>query len=173
MAASDEQVELVRRQIEEAFADVRYPGDANLVYDTSGHHLECNQIAELFRGKHWRELTLEFLVPNRDSLCFFSPAAYRFYLPAYLLATLADPVEADLMLDSVVNRLTGPLDIPSPERDAFLEQVEGFTEKQTRAIVLFLEFLRDECHDLFTFDEPTRALHSYWLHCLQKPQAGG
>ena len=120
-----------------------------------------------------RELTLEFLVPNRDSLCFFSPAAYRFCLPAYLLATLADPVEAVSTLDSVVHRPTGPLDIPSPERDAFLEQVEGFTGEQTRAIVLFLEFLRDECHDLFTFDEPARALHSYWLDGPQEPQTGG
>ena len=48
--------EELRHEIEAAFAETKYPGDDRLVYDNSGDHLECNEVAAALRGKEWLSL---------------------------------------------------------------------------------------------------------------------
>src|SRR5690348_9120011 len=73
--------------IEAAFADVAYPGDENI---TNEHHCdECYQIAQAFKGKHWRNLTdVKFFNYHYDVLAFFKPPALQFFLLAFLLVDL-------------------------------------------------------------------------------------
>lgn len=78
-------------RIEQAFADVPYPGDENLTQ--SSHGDEPAALVLEFRGRtDWRELSAEFLDQAPDgwgsALAFFSGEAHRFYLPAYLIADL-------------------------------------------------------------------------------------
>ena len=83
--------------IETAFARVEHPGDPFLVQSNEG--CEPAEIAQAFAGRHdWRSLDAAFLDLHYVALSFFSEGAFRFYLPAYLLADLrrelktADPV---------------------------------------------------------------------------------
>lgn len=76
-------------QIEQAFADVVYPGDAALTDSTYGE--EPAALQRDFQGKDdWRGLTADFLdqAPEAwgSALSFFSDRALVFYLPAYLMA---------------------------------------------------------------------------------------
>lgn len=76
-------------KIEDAFADVPYPGDEDLTDSTYGEEPEA--LVEEFRGKtDWRKLDPGFLDQAPDgwgtALSFFSPNALRFYLPAYMIA---------------------------------------------------------------------------------------
>jgi len=78
-------------RIEQAFADVSYPGDEDLTDSTYGE--EPAALVEAFRGKtDWRALSAEFLDQAPDgwgtALSFFSGNALRFYLPAYMIADI-------------------------------------------------------------------------------------
>ena len=81
----------VRRRINAAFANTRYPGDDNIGYDKTGEHLECKQVADHFRGTIWQAVDLAFLRKYGEradvsvALTFLSPEAFRYYLPAFLL----------------------------------------------------------------------------------------
>jgi hypothetical protein len=82
--------DLIKR-IEQAFADVTYPGDENLTDSTYGD--EPSALAKEFRGEDdWRQLDAEFLDQAPDgwasALSFFSKNALRFYLPAYMIADI-------------------------------------------------------------------------------------
>ena len=93
----------VKAKIREAFAGGVYPGDWCIV--TSREGSEPALLEQEFRGKSdWRALDAGFIDRAPDgfgtALSFFSDEAFRFYLPAYLLADLdgrlqqADPVFA-------------------------------------------------------------------------------
>lgn len=89
-------------KIEQAFADVVYPGDDNLTDSTYGE--EPVALIEDFRGKQdWCALDSIFLNQAPDgwgtAISFFSGAALRFYLPAYLIADIRGELEtADPMI---------------------------------------------------------------------------
>ena len=78
-------------RIQQAFADVRYPGDEHLTDSTYGEEPAALQVD--FQGKDdWQALDDVFLDQAPDgwgsALSFFSGAALQFYLPAYLIADI-------------------------------------------------------------------------------------
>lgn len=75
----------LRSMIVHAFADVRYPGDDHIVADPD-HCPECEDVAAAFRGRHWKELTPALIFERKDALPLLRPEAFRYFLPAYLLA---------------------------------------------------------------------------------------
>jgi hypothetical protein len=86
--AADEVKTLIRK----AFAQAPYPGDDHLLRSQGD---EPDEVADLFRGKDdWSALAPDFVdragAASPSALSFFSPAAFRFYLPAYLLADIDD-----------------------------------------------------------------------------------
>jgi len=104
----------------------------------------------------------------RETLGFFTPAAFRFYLPAYMMVSL-DPdheAEADIIPEYTVFDLTPPVG----ERDNvygwkyFLEKMNGFTESQKQAIRSYLRYMEVVYPDLFagSFQNASQALHSFW-----------
>src|SRR5690242_6376040 len=73
-------------QVRAAFANVPYPGDDNIA---SAGAWEPAAIAEVLRGKDWRDLKgVDFDFGSAPS--FLTPAAFRYYLPALLLNLLED-----------------------------------------------------------------------------------
>ena len=137
-----------------AFACLSEPDRAKLVVTTKGDW-EGDRVMEDFGGKHWREVPLGVLVRHYDACHLMRPEAYRFYLPAYMLACVENYVEADLIPDFVVSSL-----VPgrSPLSRASLRAL--FTPEQRRAIGHFLEYLREVCPENYAADyfESTRDL---------------
>ena len=86
----------VKAQIENAFAGGVYPGDWCLTNSREG--TEPGLLEEEFKGKtDWRTLDPSFIDQAPDgfgtALSFFSDEAFRFYLPAYLLADLDEKLK--------------------------------------------------------------------------------
>lgn len=81
--------------IKKAFEVVVYPGDDNL-------YVGCDPdgIPERLGGKIWRDLKLEDL--PYGVFPRFSDQALIYFLPAYLIAILRDPVKADYMSEGVL-----------------------------------------------------------------------
>jgi hypothetical protein len=109
-------------QIQEAFAHRTYPGDDNITrctYDKkhggqyAGPCGECMDMAEFFCGRRWQAVTATELRQHGDADCLFTIEAYCYYLPAYLVAALANPGELDVCLDHLTYRFG-----PEP-KDAF------------------------------------------------------
>jgi hypothetical protein len=76
----------LEEQVRVAFADVPYPGDDNIA---STGAWEPAAIAEVLRGKDWRDLKgVDFDYGSAPS--FLMPEAFHYYLPALLLNLLED-----------------------------------------------------------------------------------
>jgi hypothetical protein len=110
----------VVQAIEEAFADAPYPGDENLVSDTSGTHLEAERIKSAFAGLHWRDVPSETLKQNRSALAFLTAAGYAFYLPAFMRLAVDEFEDADVIPGELIFTLTRPeeLDVAALEEAA-------------------------------------------------------
>jgi hypothetical protein len=123
------------QDLDEAFGDLPIPPEDEIVYDNSGYHLECNQIRLKFRGRHWRDLPVGVLSGEADSIVFFTPEAFRFYLPAFIRSCLLDPIGADLIPEAILSILTrGEDPAASPERQE--ERLKAAHDHEIPASVL-------------------------------------
>jgi hypothetical protein len=136
----------VIERIAMAFKDVAYPGDQNI---TDGHSVEAHQVASLLRGKRWSDIDIELLqqydeVADLSSLPFFlSPAAFHYYLPAFLTVTLSNPREFGMLADTLVSTL-GPV-TNAATRDIIRRataRTASLTDDQTHCVIEYLRYLR-------------------------------
>lgn len=159
-------------KIEQAFADVAYPGDDDLTRSTYGE--EPAALINAFRGKtDWRALTPEFLNQAPDgwgsAISFFSDNALRFYLPAYLIADIRGDLES---CDPAV-RLCSAL-TPQGARQKISKTWGGgtmgerakatfdaFSAAQVAAVIAYLQWKLETSNSA----DPTieQALAAYWL----------
>lgn len=142
-----DQVAALLERLEAAFGELPMPEDDHLVFDDSGYHLECNQVKAKFRGRHWRSLSPTDLQGEADSLAFFTPEAFRFFLPAYVRASVLDYERADLIPMVVVGALARPGD---PGLLSYFQSRIGALDVPQRAVLKeFLAFLRERHREDF------------------------
>jgi hypothetical protein len=111
MAEIDDELDSVKKAIEAAFADARFPGSRpeDLVQYTIPPERE--RLAPLFAGKRWedwKDRPMEMFNPHKFSggLIFLEPEAFRYYLPVFLLAGLSQPEEAGNVLSETIHLLS-------------------------------------------------------------------
>jgi hypothetical protein len=163
---------LLKEQIRTAFAAVEFPGDWCLRGSSEGE--EPYLLEQDFAGQmDWRSLSAEFLdnapAGYGSALSFFSDEAFRFYLPAYLIAD----IDGLLKCVTPVFHLTHGLDDRTkdervnPRRygertwfEAARHRFAVFDRAQAAAIVAYLKFKgqRDE----FDRESVDQALANYW-----------
>lgn len=168
--------------IREAFADAAYPGDWNLRGSNLG--TEPYDVEDAFRGRtRWQDVPVRLLdeAPNglSSALCFFSHNAFRFYLPAYLIAD----VNAALRRVAVVFHLTHGLDDKMWRRrdnqsatscgswfDYASKRFSGFNPAQCRVIVNYLHFVAKR-KESTSLDQRMikESLKNYWLQRYERP----
>jgi hypothetical protein len=120
----------VTAQIEAAFADTPSPGED--FKDISATEWD-EGIVDYFRGKSWRGHRAEDLRVNEAALSFFTDKAFRYWLPAFMLAELESQVEADVIAESIAFHLT--------ESSSVEARLRQFAPDELQAIAGFL----DEC----------------------------
>jgi hypothetical protein len=139
-------IEFAKKQISEAFLNSQYPGDNNLVYDNNCMHDECLTIKKIFTGKKWEKITLRDLQQLYFSFfTFCSIQAYHYYLPAFMVISLENYSEFDSkVMDMVLlDGLIPPSKDCKPRKKWQYDIVDGFTERQKKAITTFLECIVD------------------------------
>lgn len=90
----------IKQTIEEAFANVSYPGDNNITrcpYNCS----ECRRIAAHFKGKTWEGHTAEELRGYQVALTLFTPEAFHYFLPAFMLVSMDSYEKGDVLPDAI------------------------------------------------------------------------
>src|ERR1700687_3467403 len=101
-------------RVKTAFSDIPYPGDDRLMLDLYQGDWEADLAAEAFAGQHWTTVPLKLLGFHQESLHYFTPEAFRYYLPAYLLAPLKrlSDAEADTRIADIPWTLVYHLTLP-------------------------------------------------------------
>ena len=160
----NERLQRLKDEIEGAFQDVPYPGDDNIAANKRDEYEEG---LAAFKGKHWKDITFEFLVPYlKSSATFFTPEAYRFYLPAYLMVVAEYYFESDVLSDFIIWGLILPFEGECEpwEIDEFHKRFDSLTAKQKKAIKSFLEFIRDVYPYDPIYNDHVVALERYWQY---------
>jgi hypothetical protein len=164
------ELNILKAQIELAFADTTYPGDHDLTSSTYGEEPEA--LKREFKGERdWRILDANFLdrAPEgwHTALSFFSDRAFVFYLPAYLIADLQNQlfevtVEFHLcygLTSDTANTKIAKIWGGSTTGQTARRKYDQFNAAQVAAIVAYLQWKLEQQAD----ENTTQALEQYWL----------
>ncbi len=147
-------------EIELAFTDATFPGNDQLVESESSFEMKATN--RVFQNQSdWKKLDADFLDSAPDgmgsALNMLSAEAYRFFLPAYLIADVQGQlkfVEPDFSLCfAFSDAWTGN------DRQPFFERHNLFSVDESCAIVAYLRFVLGRCDDPMVH----KALGEYWL----------
>jgi len=94
-------------RIKDSFGCIPDPGDDLIA--PGDRDFEKLRIARRFRGLHWSQVDTKLLADEPDALYFLSDDAFRFFLPGYLILALRDRAGMDIVLDSLLSSLAGPV----------------------------------------------------------------
>ena len=130
----------LRAQIIEAFADAPQPVAGNVSVPT----YDDEDTAAYFTGKTWQGHSVQTLRWHETSLCFFTSAAFRYYLPAFMLAHIEDSKTADVIAEGILFNLTKGF------RRA--ELLRELSNREKEAVALFFEDCAHRCGG-YPFDE--------------------
>jgi len=92
----------VKELIEQVFPEVHPPVIEDLC-EASGD--EAHEETEVFEGKHWSELSPEFLHIYRDAIFWLTPEAFYYYLPAFMRASVITEDINALFVHSILQLL--------------------------------------------------------------------
>ncbi|MBL8155416.1 MAG: hypothetical protein JNM70_14625 [Anaerolineae bacterium] len=125
------------QEIEYAFDHIDYPGDDNLVDNVEDVYVETYKLFLAFKGKHWKEIAHEVLYYYRLDFSVFTPAAFRFYIPAYMIASLRGD-KRDEIIQHVIWKLAPHQDTENASNE-FLTKIEPLSSEQKAAIKKFVK----------------------------------
>ena len=132
----------IEKTIIQAFDKTPMPkGKLTDTYDDEGAQ-------EYFSNTKWNEHSAKNLRIHEAAMCFFTPEAFRYYLPAYMLAELHDPEEADILGEYVVYQFS----MPDKNWDGILkERLSLFSSEEKNAILEFIKYMQN-VYDCFEKD---------------------
>ena len=108
-----------------------------------------------FSGRKWNECLPRDLRPFGESLSFFTPRAFAYYLPAFMLAHIDDPKASDRIGQAVCIHLL------SEDSTSLSGKLAALTSEQLQALC---QFVKELGPNLVGGAESTRAMER--LHAL-------
>src|SRR5262245_11520895 len=129
------------------------PGVPLAPVDTIAHACEeCQEVACTFAGHSWPDVSAEAIDGHFDSLPLLSPAAFREFLPAYMIRGLRQN-------EDVLEFTTYSLQ-PAKDEAWWLARVEALTDAQVAVVVEFLDHAAQRSEGYF--GEPLSEAMHYW-----------
>ena len=96
--------------------------------------------SEYFLGRSWDGHDAPTLRMHEVAMSFFTPEAFRYYLPAYMLAELRDPENADILGEFVVYQFGEP----EPDwKETYEKRLTLFTQDEKDAVLAFLRYMQE------------------------------
>ena len=153
MSNSDISIENLRTSIEEAFTNVEPPdSDKVIEHDCP----ECRAVRRVFRHELWRSLKSEKIDWGHDKLPLFTPHAFQYFLPAFMLYSLDDPSS------TVCELLVYSLIVPKENDDWWQKRLDKFTRNQKAACGLFLRWIQHQPKYASDSDDIEEAMAQWW-----------
>ena len=117
-----------KSRIRRTFNDSIYPGDDHIAKNIE--HYEINDLQETFQKKDWRDVSVEVSEAWRMSTMLFTPKAFRYFLPAFLLGAVhKNAIEISSYLIYALIPPNEPTELAQ-----FIEMMNGFTDAQRSVI---------------------------------------
>ncbi len=137
----------LRMAIREAFRDAAYPGDGRIV---SHSCWECDEVAGKLKGTCWEDWADQpgELCMRGGGIFLLAPESFRYFLPAYLIASLKD--RNNYISDAVIAALIDPkydqqrIHTSHPDPNWYWNRFRELSVKQIDAIKLYLASLPPE-----------------------------
>ena len=129
----------LKEAIKSAFATVPYPGDTNITR-CPYRCRPCQEIADYFKGKTWEGHAIEDLRDHHTALSLFTPEAFHYFLPTYMLASL----EANDIINILPDSIRFHFEFNLEHRDHFLVHFTKFSDVQRKVIVEFLRHMESK-----------------------------
>lgn len=131
--------EVATDKIRKAWKSATYPGDEHVFLPGANE-----DFTEYFFGTTWEGHSAESLRWHCVSFrWFFTPIAYLYWLPAYLIASVEDPEELDVCLSSLVDSF-----LPETEEAEFYAEQSArlalLTNEQKLAVIATLEVIIEQ-----------------------------
>ncbi|MDR1460961.1 MAG: hypothetical protein LBI78_04895 [Campylobacteraceae bacterium] len=172
--------------IKTAFMSNKMPDDNDIVYDP----LTADEgIEQVYSGKLWYELDYKFILENRNGIYFFSKNAFRYFIPAFMIATIEYFEETDDVSAVVVNIFTLPekadtvkkfnslksynnsigydeelmkelIKSTDGQREWFLERMSSFNDMQCKSVIKYLKYMEQYKDELY--NDPKISYERYW-----------
>jgi hypothetical protein len=101
-----------------------------------------------FSGKSWKGLDVESLRLHESAMYIFTPEAHNYYLPAFMLASLKEPLKADIILDNLMFHFA------EYKTEFWWKRISMLTPEQCEVVGEFIIEIADE------FDHKTGHLQS-------------
>lgn len=167
----------LEEQVKRAFRDSQYPGDRHLVAEAAPQHVldpEAEEVNEAFSHKKWQDVGPGEFICWPQAISFFTAAAFAYYLPAILLASLDLDPKSAYFTGSFIGRLTPGLDTKyaldkkytSDKQSDFLEIIASLCDEQKHIIAKYFEFVTHELYGGMELGEAQIALERYWRQFL-------
>lgn len=164
----DQLIELVKS----SFTEAKFPGVQNL---SRGYQTDEPEAVkrEFWNKQDWRTLEPDFIdrAPKglASALSFFSDAAFRFYLPAYMIADVQHLFRRVDLPFYLVHYFTDKVFFSTGEKDKWmlndkLNRCSFFTSNEVRAIIAYLEYVAyaDDAYYEHDREDAKQALNNYW-----------
>lgn len=155
-----------------AFHGTKPPSALNAAGGNVAASGDYSQAAHFFSGKYWGDIDyLEFLETypsgGASAVNFLSQVGFFHYLPLFMICVLRDFKKSDLLVDTLVSRLT------PPEEGVwslhFRDEFDILKNDQSKVVAHFLKIL-STCHAQYFIEPddeglvaPDLALKRYWL----------
>jgi hypothetical protein len=107
---------------------------------------------EYFLGKRWDALDVENLRYHAIALYMFTPDAHRYYLPAFMTATVRHPEKAGVIPENILFHFA------QFEEPFWAERIRVLSRAQREAVASFLRATSDEIVDRLHLDQALRGL---------------
>lgn len=148
------QVEMIKA----AFKDTPAPKREEMCNSKQGD--EPSEYAMEFLGQDWRRLHPEFLDRNSASLSFLAASAFRYFLPAYLIYDLTDPLASQADPAWHLAWIPGS-EKGKPEMEVYMrEKLSKFNKQERSAIAAYLEY--KAAHEAYEPAKLKDSIRLYW-----------
>lgn len=143
-------------RIRAAFTDKTPPADDELLHPDC---MDDGDVQEFYGGVDWRDMTDDMVAYSYAAPSFFSPAAFRYYLPAFMLSALRDKDRKVYASESILMHLD-----PGTEAETLhafrLSKFDALTAPQ---IAVIRDFLLHMSGDPELGEFADAALINHWL----------
>jgi hypothetical protein len=146
-----------RQKLLAVFPKTEPPSAAKI---TSHDCEECDVVRDDFRNLKWWSANSELIDYHFGDLPLFTPEAYHYFLPAFLLRALENFETDNLVLQFCIYSLT-PTDTPTDD-PWYSARLNRFTPEEMSVISDFLECIRDD-EEFFDYHaDVERGLDKFW-----------
>ncbi len=98
-----------------------------------------------FEGTDWQIHVAKGLRTQDAAMHYFTPEAFRYYLPAYMLAEINKPEDADILGEYVLNQLS---DNSIVDEVKFRNRLSQFSTEERAAILEFIQYMKETYGEL-------------------------